>query len=130
MSTSSRINIVRFACSDSRLLVSQDNGSILVYDTSQLFTEGTNEVHPSTSTHIQAGYIQQIVPNPGTEPGLNDLVAIVSNGKVQLLNLDLEPQGGWVGNDLMSQPIAGQFQFLVSSKSLANTCNSVLVSQG
>ncbi|KAF8969236.1 hypothetical protein BDZ97DRAFT_1796720 [Flammula alnicola] len=106
VSIPSKANIVKFACRDTRLLVGQDNGSMLVYDTSSLFTEGTEDVHPLTSTHIQTTYLRQIVPNPGTEPGLSELVAVVANGKVQLLNIQLEPQGGWAATDLMTQPIA------------------------
>ncbi|KAF5326909.1 hypothetical protein D9619_004355 [Psilocybe cf. subviscida] len=102
----SRANIVKFACSDTRLLVGQDNGSILLFDTAQLFTEGGPDVHPLTSTHFQRTYLRYIVPNPGTEPGLSDLVAIVANGKVQLVNGELEPQGGWAATDDASQPIS------------------------
>jgi nucleoporin NUP159 len=109
VSTPYRANIVRFAAQESRLIVAQENGSLLLFDTSQLFTEDANEVHPLTSAHVQTTSVRQIVPNPGAEPGLSDLIAVVSNGKVQLLDTQLEPQGGWTATDLMTQPIAGKF---------------------
>ncbi|KAF8199687.1 hypothetical protein BJ912DRAFT_922074 [Pholiota molesta] len=68
-----------------------------------------NEVHPLTSAHVQTTSVRQIVPNPGAEPGLSDLIAVVSNGKVQLLDTQLEPQGGWTATDLMTQPIAASW---------------------
>ena len=130
MSTPSRVNIVRFACGESRLLVAQDNGSILVYDTSDLFSGDSKEVRPLTSAHIQSTYLHQIVPNPGTETGLSDLVAVVSDGKVQLLNIALEPQGGWVASDLMSQPISGKLALYIFIVVFPDFCCSLMVAEG
>ncbi|KAF9526360.1 hypothetical protein CPB83DRAFT_857976 [Crepidotus variabilis] len=99
-------NIINFAYGDTRLLVGLENGSLAVYDTASLFSSGTDEVAPLKTTQIQDAALGQIVPNPGTEPALSELVAIVGDGKVALLNMNLEPQGGWAASDLMTQPIS------------------------
>ncbi|KDR78946.1 hypothetical protein GALMADRAFT_1281525 [Galerina marginata CBS 339.88] len=103
-----KANIVKFACGDTRLLVGLEDGSVVVYDTSSLFTPGTNDVQPLGRFQVQSMPIRQILPNPGTEPGLSDIFAVVGDGKVQLLNMRLESQGGWAATDLMTQPIAGE----------------------
>lgn len=103
-----RANIVAFACGETKLLVGLDDGSVVVYDTSSLFTPGTNDIQPLARNQIQSSPLRQILPNPGTEPNLSDLVAVVGDGKVELLNMQLESQGGWVASDLMTQPIAGK----------------------
>ena len=82
---------------------------MLAYDTSVLFSSGTNGVGPLTSTQIQRPALRQIVPNPGTEPGLSDLVAIVGEEKVHLYNMQLESQGGWAAADTSSRPVAGAY---------------------
>ncbi|KAH9481729.1 hypothetical protein JR316_0006256 [Psilocybe cubensis] len=150
VSIPTRATIVAFACGDTKLLVGLADGSVVVYDTSSLFTEGTNDVQPLGRNEIQTSPLRQVVPNPGTEPGLSDLVAIVSDGKVELLNMNLESQGGWVASDLMSQPISVDWSpkgkhiaiglqtgdiltFAITNKSTPNkhippTTNSVLVS--
>ncbi|KAF8907368.1 hypothetical protein CPB84DRAFT_1822580 [Gymnopilus junonius] len=106
LSIPTKANIIRFACADSRFLVGLEDGSIVVYDTSAILTPGTNDIQPLNRIQIQSSPLRQIVPNPGSEPGLNDLVAVVGDGNVHLLNKGLESQGGWVASDLMSQPIA------------------------
>lgn len=108
VSIPTRANIVAFACGDTKLLVGLTDGSVVVYDTSSLFTAGTNDVQPLGRNQIQTSSLRQVLPNPGKEPGLNDLVAVVGDGKVELFNMQLESQGGWVASDLMTQPIAGK----------------------
>ncbi|KAF8150734.1 hypothetical protein B0H34DRAFT_801662 [Crassisporium funariophilum] len=101
-----KCNMVAFASADTRLLVGLEQGTIAVYDTAVLFTSGSDETQPMKTTQIQSRAFRQIAPNPGTEQNLGDLVAVVADGKVQLLNMQLEPQGGWVASDIMTQPIA------------------------
>jgi len=91
------------------MFVGLEDGHMLVYDTSALFSPGTNEVEPLTSTQIQRPALRQIVPNPGAEPGLSDLVAVVGHEKVQLFNMQLESQGGWAATDMSSRPVAGGY---------------------
>lgn len=106
--TLANVNIVAFASSDTRLVVGLENGSVAIYDTALLFTAGTDEVSPLKVIQLQSS-LRQILPNPGTDPNLSDLLAIVGDGKVLLLNMDLETQGGWSASDLMTQPISGDF---------------------
>ena len=91
------------------MFVGLEDGHVLVYDTSALFSPGTNGVEPLTSTQIQRPALRQIVPNPGTEPGLSDLVAVVGHEKVHLFNMQLESQGGWAATDMSSRPVAGGY---------------------
>jgi len=102
-------NIVTFAFGDSRMFVGLEDGHVLVYDTSALFSSGTDKIGPLASTQIQRPALRQIIPNPGTEPGLSDLVAIVGHEKVHLFNVQLEPQGGWEATDISSRPVAGMY---------------------
>ena len=51
------------------------------------------------------------MPNPGTEQNLSSLVAVVGDGKAVLLDMQLEPQGGWTASDSLSQPVAGLFAY-------------------
>ncbi|PPQ64136.1 hypothetical protein CVT24_008766 [Panaeolus cyanescens] len=99
-------NIITFAESDSRLIVAFEQGSIAVYDTAVLCSPGEGDVQPLYNNQVQTSPFRQILPNPGSEPGLSDLVAVVGDGKVHLWNTRLESQGGWAASDLMSQPIA------------------------
>jgi len=89
------------------MFVGLEDGHVLVYDTAALFSPGTSGVGPITSTQIQRPALRQIVPNPGNEPGLSDLVAIVGHEKVHLFNMQLESQGGWAATDTSSRPVAG-----------------------
>lgn len=102
-----KANIVTFACHDTRLLVGLEQGAIAVYDTAALFTSGSGDVQPLKITQLQSGPLRQIVPNPGTEQNLSSLVVVVGDGKVALLDMQLEPQGGWTASDSSTQPIAG-----------------------
>jgi nucleoporin NUP159 len=109
LSLQSKPNIVIFAFGDTRIFVGLEDGHVLVYDTSALFSSGTDKVGVLASTQIQRPALRQIVPNPGTEPGLSDLVAIVGQEKVHLFNVKLEPQGGWTATDTSSRPVAGVY---------------------
>lgn len=51
------------------------------------------------------------MPNPGTEQNLSNLVAVVGDGNAVLLDMQLEPQGGWAASDSLTQPIAGLFAY-------------------
>lgn len=102
-----KVNIVALANEDTRLLVGSENGTLSIYDTSALFTSGTNDIAPLKSIQIQDSALAQIVPNPSAEPSLRDLIAVVGDGKVVLYNTELESQGGWQASDLMTQPISG-----------------------
>jgi nucleoporin NUP159 len=101
-------NIVTFACSDTRLIVGFERGQLTVYDTSLLFSHGSDNasiapMHVLLDVH--AGPIRHILPNPGTE--FPDAVVVVrENAQVQLLNIRLESQGGWIGAG-DSTPVAG-----------------------
>ncbi|KAF9048549.1 hypothetical protein BJ165DRAFT_1460486 [Panaeolus papilionaceus] len=99
-------NIVTFAESDSRLIVAFEQGSVAVYDSATLCSPGSGDVQPLYNNQAQNSPFRQILPNPGSEPGLSDLVAVVGDAKVHLWNTRLESQGGWAASDLMSQPIA------------------------
>ena len=66
-------------------------------------------------TQLQSGPLRQIVPNPGTEQNLGGLVAVVGDGKAVLLDMQLEPQGGWTASDSLTQPAAGLFAYCLIS---------------
>jgi nucleoporin NUP159 len=91
-------NFLVIACNDTRLLIGSTQGPIAMYDCSQLFTAGTNEIAPM---HTFSGTrpCEQIAPNPGDIP---ELVAVLrqgegSAGSVELLNLQtLQITGGWI----------------------------------
>jgi len=102
---SGRANIVTFACNDTRLVLGLESGSVAIYDTAALLSSGTDEIQPLTTRQIQSSPLRQIISNPGSEP---ELVAVVGDGNVVLLNMQLEPQGGWAASDLMTQPISGE----------------------
>lgn len=108
------VNIITFACGDSFLFLGLENGFLAVYDTAALFTPGTDGITPLKTAQVQSSPPRQILPNPGTEPNLCGLVAVVGDGKVTLLNMQLEAQGGWAASDLMTQPITGEFAGSVS----------------
>lgn len=82
-----------------------EQGAVAIYDTTALFTPGSGDVQPLRITQLQSGPLRQIVPNPGTEQ--SGLVAVVGDGKAVLLDMQLEPQGGWTASDSLSQPVAG-----------------------
>ncbi|RDB29456.1 hypothetical protein Hypma_014815 [Hypsizygus marmoreus] len=106
---SQKPNILALACNDTYLLVALEAGQLLVYDTGALFTPGP-DTDNITPVHMLAGggaLIRQVVPNPGAEVGLRDLVAVVrEDGTVALYNMKLELQGGWAASDQASTPVA------------------------
>ena len=110
---SANVNLIAFASNDTRLVVGLGDGSVVVYDTALLFSTGEGDVSPIKTTQMQSSPLRQILPNPSTDPSLCDLLAIVGDGKVVLLNMQLEPQGGWAASDLMTQPISSVY-FLLS----------------
>lgn len=98
--------ILAFAFRDSRLLVGLEHGSIFVYDTTQLFSAGTEQITPLIS--LPTAPIRQILPNPGVDETLVDLVAVVyQDGTVQLTNVRMEIQAGWSTGDPEAPPVAG-----------------------
>ncbi|KAF9463874.1 hypothetical protein BDZ94DRAFT_1282304 [Collybia nuda] len=107
ISTPGKATLIVLACNDTRLFVGLEQGQLLVYDTTTLFSPGSENVTPLHAINAQSGPIIQILPNPGTETGLVEMVAVVrGDGTVQLVNMELEPQGGWVGSDADSAPVA------------------------
>jgi nucleoporin NUP159 len=106
-----KVNIVTFAYHDTRLLVGLERGAVAIYDTAALFTPGSGDIQPLRVTQLQSGPLRQIVPNPGTEQNLSNLVAVVGAGKAVLLDMQLEPQGGWTASDSLTQPVAGLFAY-------------------
>lgn len=100
--------ILVFALHDSRLLVGLEYGAILVYDTTQLFSAGTEQITPLVS--LNTAPIRQIIPNPGVDDTLVDLVAVVyQDGTVQLTNSRMEIQAGWSTGDPEAPPVAGMW---------------------
>lgn len=118
-----KANIVTFACHDTRLLVGLERGAVAIYDTAALFTPGSGDVQPLRITQLQSGPLRHIVPNPGTEQNLSGLVAVVGDGNAVLLDMHLEPQGGWSASDSLTQPVAGLFAYcLISTFDLLSYC--------
>lgn len=93
------VNIIAFGMHDTRLLVGFTGGQLLVYDTAHLFTAGANDVAPLSMAQTSSSPFVQIVPNPGTEPDLAQLVATIrGDGVVQVLDINkLESRCGWAG---------------------------------
>ncbi|EDR08724.1 uncharacterized protein LACBIDRAFT_294237 [Laccaria bicolor S238N-H82] len=63
-------------------------------------------VAPLVISQLQSGPLRQILPNPGTESNLVDIVAVLGDGMVQLLNMGLQLQGGWVADGSSPNPMA------------------------
>ncbi|KAJ3786013.1 hypothetical protein GGU10DRAFT_311953 [Lentinula aff. detonsa] len=106
--STSEPNILTFACNDSRLIVGFKSGQIIAYDTSSVFTPGSNEIPPLHVLQSSQQPLLDIIPNPNEEdPNLANLLAAVrTDGTVQLLNSSLESQGGWLASDADSTPVA------------------------
>lgn len=104
-------NIIVFAYNETRLIVGFEHGQILVYDTTRLFSAGSDDVTPLHMFHTQSSMpARQILPNPSSEPNLVELmVVLTADGKVQILNVQMESYGGWVAEDLDSSPVSGMF---------------------
>lgn len=103
------VNIITFTCGDSYLFLGLENGFLAVYDATSLLTPGTNDITPLKTTQVQSSPLRQILPNPGAEPNLCEVVAVVGEGKVALINMQLETQACWAASDLMTQPVSGEF---------------------
>ncbi|KAF5391761.1 hypothetical protein D9757_001746 [Collybiopsis confluens] len=106
--STSEPNILSLACNETRLIVGFKSGHLIVYDTSSVFTSGTNEIQPAHVLQSSRQPIIDIAPNPSTEDmSLANLLAVVRvDGTVQLLSTNMEPQGGWVASDVDSTPVA------------------------
>lgn len=102
--------IIAFASADNKLIVAFDAGQLAVYDTGLLFTPGSDVIQPLHVLDTQAGPFRQIAPNPGTE--IDAIVVVRGDGCVQLLDSNLQSQGGWVGSDAESTPVAGSYLYL------------------
>jgi nucleoporin NUP159 len=101
-------NIITFANQDSHLVVGLEQGLVLVYNADSLFSPGQDQIQPTHTRQLQSSAFKQIAANPGTEPNLVDRVAVVGNDFVQILNMQLEPQGGWSASDPSTIPAAGE----------------------
>jgi nucleoporin NUP159 len=103
LKVSARPTIISITADGARLLISLVDGQIALYDTSSLFTEGSNEVHPvhSWSFPSQTGP-QQILPNPGDMPHL--VAVLLDAGAPQAVVIldvqNLENVGGWSREDI------------------------------
>ena len=98
-------NILTLANHDSCLVVGLEQGAIAVYDTTLLFAPGQDQIQPTHSQQLQSAPLKQISANPGIEP----VVAVVGEGSVQVVNMQLEPQAGWTASDASTNPAAGAF---------------------
>lgn len=131
--STSEPNLLALANNDSRLVVGFKSGQIIVYDTSAVFTPGSNEIQPIGILQTSQQPIIDIASNPNTEdPTLSALLAVVRvDGSVQVLNTNLEPQGGWVAGDADSAPVTGVFSSLLLHFNIYSIfISSRLVSQG
>ncbi|KAF9072966.1 hypothetical protein BDP27DRAFT_1319723 [Rhodocollybia butyracea] len=105
--STSEPNLLALANNDSRLVVGFKSGQIIVYDTSAVFTPGSNEIQPIGILQTSQQPIIDIASNPNTEdPTLSALLAVVRvDGSVHVFNTNLEPQGGWIAGDADSAPV-------------------------
>ena len=124
-----RPNIVVLACRDTHLVVGLETGSVLVYDANALLCPGSGVVAPLVISQLQSGPLRQILPNPGTESNLVDIVAVLGDGMVQLLNMGLQLQGGWVPDGSSPNPMASSYAVFLALF-VSNVTVSFLVSQG
>ncbi|KIK63689.1 hypothetical protein GYMLUDRAFT_40753 [Collybiopsis luxurians FD-317 M1] len=106
--STSEPNILALACNDTRLVVGFKSGQIIVYDTSNVFTSGSDEITPVHVLQSSQQPIIDIASNPNAEDSnLSNLLAVLRvDGTVQVLSTNLELQGGWVAGDADSSPVA------------------------
>lgn len=98
---------IAFACNDTRLLAGTEHGQILVFDTAQLISSSA-QVNPIQVFQASSSPALQILPNPSNENDLAQLVAIVRvDGTVQMLDMQMESKGAWIGTDFESTLVAG-----------------------
>lgn len=106
VSSSGKACILAFGMNDTRLFVGFEEGRVEVFDTNALFSPGSQGIAPLAIFH-SPGPVKQILPNPGAEPGLAELCAIIhSDSKVQLFNGRLESQGGWTAASPELSPVS------------------------
>lgn len=109
-----------FALNDERLVIGLHHGPVLVYDTSVLFSPGSDFVAPIQSfAPPSSAQIRQLLPNPGDLP---ELVAIRRETNVQTVEVidvrQLQTVGGWnVGSSQGGKPTTGEL-FCLYSRSL------------
>ena len=97
-----------FAYNEERLLAGLENGRILVFDARALFREGPNEAAPLADHFTRAGPPRQVTPNPSTDAGLAELVAIVTHdGFALILDVTKGMQGGWQSEEGQPRISAG-----------------------
>ena len=128
--TFGKVNIVTFASHDTRLIVGLERGAVAIYDTEALFTSGSGDIQPLKIAQLQPEPLRQIMPNPGAEHNLSNLFVVVGDGKVALLDIQLEPQGGWTASDSLTRPITGLYAYcLISTFDLQYQIISCLVTE-
>ncbi|KAJ7116352.1 hypothetical protein C8R44DRAFT_792263 [Mycena epipterygia] len=100
---------IAFACNDTRLLAGTEHGQILVFDTAQLISSSV-QVDPILVFQESSSPALQILPNPSNENDLAQLVAIVRvDGTVQMLDMQMESKGAWIGTDFESTLVAASW---------------------
>ncbi|KAF4613917.1 hypothetical protein D9613_007855 [Agrocybe pediades] len=117
LSIPTKANLLAFSSDEAQLYVGLEDGSVVAYDSAAVLTAGTNDIQPSNRIQLQQTPLRRLVPNPGTEEGLKDLVAVVGDNFVRLLNTRLESQGGWSTND--SMPKAADVDWSPKGKHIA-----------
>jgi nucleoporin NUP159 len=94
-------NIVTFSSNDTRLIVGLTQGPVWVYDTTRLFTAGSDDIAPlHCFPPTTARAPRQILSNPGDIP---ELVAVLRDGNeqpgsqlIEIVDVQrLESVGGW-----------------------------------
>ena len=100
--------ILAFTLDESRLIVGFKQGTVVVYETDKLFSPGSGELSPAHVLQSSSSPPLEILVNPSNEPGLAGHIAILRvDGTVQVLNSQLESQGGWTAENFDSTPVAG-----------------------
>ncbi|KAJ3884605.1 hypothetical protein GG344DRAFT_71202, partial [Lentinula edodes] len=92
-----------------RLIVGFKSGQIIAYDTTSVPIPGSNE---TSSLHVLQSSQQPILDTTSNtnddDPNLSLLATIRADGMVQVLNANLESQGGWVPILLRCLVLKGQ----------------------
>ncbi|CAK5268804.1 unnamed protein product [Mycena citricolor] len=96
---------IAFGCADSRLFAGTEQGRILVFDTTHLFTSST-PVDPIHVLDTSTSPPLQILPNPSGDHDLSQLLAIVrADGTAQVLSAQMEHRAGWMGSNAEDSPV-------------------------
>ncbi|KAG6333222.1 hypothetical protein ID866_5867 [Astraeus odoratus] len=105
--------IITFACNESKLLVGLSDGTILVYDTDQLFSSGDGHLSPVHTFPVSSPAAPlSIQPNPEGVPELvavlRDLSSSPGSPAVELLDVQkMVSSGGWMaGGSPNTTPVA------------------------